>query len=355
MVQEFRNKFDIIFHKSLDIIVIVDGQSGRILDINRVVYEILGYDREALIGQPFAALCPARSELSPQEVLEQVHIHGAVIAAQEFVRADGAVCPMDVTVNIVPWDKDRAILVTLRDVTERWQAEMAQKKLIQELDAFAHTVAHDLKSLLTVIVGATQSLNYPTPLPNDRQAMVELIVRNGKKMVSVVDALLLLAEVRDTEVEIAPLDMAAIIAEVLERLSHLIDEKQAEIILPSRWPSALGYAPWIEEVWANYLSNALKYGGLPPRIELGGEIESDQQGRFWIRDNGPGLTPEEQQLLFTRFTRLARGRQGHGLGLSIVLGIVEKLGGQVGIESEVGQGSLFSFTLPLAAEPNSAP
>ncbi len=71
--------------------------------------------------------------------------------------------------------------------------------------------------------------------------------------------------------------------------------------------------------------------------------------RFWVRDNGPGLTPEAQSRLFTPFTRLDQVRaQGHGLGLSIVRRIVEKLGGQVGVESQLGQGSTFFFTLPAA-------
>ena len=72
--------------------------------------------------------------------------------------------------------------------------------------------------------------------------------------------------------------------------------------------------------------------------------------RFWVRDNGRGLVPQEQDQLFTQFTRLDRVRAtGHGLGLSIVLRIVEKLGGQVGVESESGSGSAFWFTLPAVA------
>jgi signal transduction histidine kinase len=72
--------------------------------------------------------------------------------------------------------------------------------------------------------------------------------------------------------------------------------------------------------------------------------------RFWVRDNGPGLSPEAQARLFTPFTRLDQARlQGYGLGLSIVRRIVEKLGGQVGVESQVGAGSTFWFTLPAAS------
>ncbi|MCL4294131.1 MAG: ATP-binding protein [Anaerolineae bacterium] len=117
--------------------------------------------------------------------------------------------------------------------------------------------------------------------------------------------------------------------------------------MPSIWPVALGYSPWIEEVWLNYLSNAITYGGQPPHLELGATERGDGLVSFWVRNNGPGLTPEEQAKLFTPFTRLNQVQtQGHGLGLSIARRIVEKLEGEVSVESKPGQGSVFSFTLP---------
>jgi signal transduction histidine kinase len=88
-------------------------------------------------------------------------------------------------------------------------------------------------------------------------------------MSNIVDELLLLAEVRKMDIELAPLDMAGIVDEAQTRLAHMIAERHAEIIAPAAWPPALGYAAWVEEVWVNYLSNALKYGGTPPRVELG--------------------------------------------------------------------------------------
>jgi signal transduction histidine kinase len=125
-------------------------------------------------------------------------------------------------------------------------------------------------------------------------------------------------------------------------------EAGAQVVAPDpdAWPPTLGYAPWVEEVWVNYLSNALKYGGEPPVIAVGATPDGDVV-RYWCRDNGPGLTAEEQTQLFTQFTRLHEVRaEGHGLGLSIVRRIVEKLGGEVGVENNEEMGSTFWFTLP---------
>ena len=239
----------------------------------------------------------------------------------------------------------------------------------EELDAYAHTVAHDLKAPLALIVGFAQVLDEDyTALPDEvMRRYLRRMAQGGRKMSNIIDELLLLTEMRKMEVKMRPLDMASIVAEAQQRLAHQIEASQAEIVLPETWPVVLGYGPWVEEVWANYLSNALKYGGQPPRVELGFDEPASQRidgptepvlsvaeglaevsmVRFWIRDNGPGLTPEEQARLFTPFTRLDQVRvKGHGLGLSIVGRIVEKLGGEVGVESEVGQGSTFTFTLP---------
>jgi len=144
-----------------------------------------------------------------------------------------------------------------------------------------------------------------------------------------------------------PLDMARIVAEAWQRLAEVAQDYKAEIGLPSAWPTALGYGPWVEEVWVNYFNNALKYGGRPPRLELGAAAQPDGQVRFWVHDNGPGLTEDEQSRLFIPFTQLHQVRAtGYGLGLSIVYRIVEKLGGQVGVESDGVNGTTFSFTLP---------
>jgi PAS domain S-box-containing protein len=237
------------------------------------------------------------------------------------------------------------LVETLRQLAVTLQARN------EELDAFAHTVAHDLKNPLVSVVGNAALLveDYAMLSDAERQRSLRSIVRSGHKMDNIINELLLLAGLRNMEAEIEPLDMPTIVAEAQQRLADMIAASQAEIILPVGWPVVLGYAPWVEEVWVNYLSNAIKYGGRPPRMELGAEAQPNGLMRLWVRDNGPGLQPADQARLFTPFTRLAQARaRGHGLGLSIVRRIVEKLGGHVGVESQAGCGSLFYFELPYA-------
>jgi signal transduction histidine kinase len=226
----------------------------------------------------------------------------------------------------------------------------------RDLDAFAHTVAHDLKTPLGIVVGYAELLvdGHISPSDEEGKQSLDAIVQNGLKMSGIIDEMLLLSEMRGEEVKTRPLDMASIVAEAQKRLGQAIAAHNAQVVLPAVWPVATGHAPWVEEVWVNYLSNAIRYGGRPPRLELGAEAQPNGMVRFWVRDNGAGISREEQAELFKPFARLAGTyTSGHGLGLSIVRRIVEKLGGQVGVESEEGKGSVFSFTLP--AWPNRQP
>jgi two-component system sensor histidine kinase/response regulator len=227
----------------------------------------------------------------------------------------------------------------------------------EDLDAYAHTVAHDLKNPLAQIVGFSETLEQGWAEISDDEShrYMQMMARNGRKMSRIIDELLLLASVHKMDIVTEPLNMESIVTEALHRLVDLIEEHRAEIILPKTWPTALGYGPWVEEVWINYVSNAIKYGGKPPRVELGALTPSGGSIKFYVCDNGPGLTAETQARLFKPFTRFNHVRaEGHGLGLSIARRIVEKLGGRIGVESKAGQGSVFTFTLPCESQAQAA-
>ena len=336
---------DAVIEGMTDGVIVLDRQS-RIVDINPTGEGMLEIGLDDVIGMPVEQALSAWSELVARyrDVRET---HEEIEIGQDASRRW-----LDLRLSPLYNRSGRwtGRLVVLRDITERKRVEQERERLINELDAFAHTVAHDLKNPLTAVIGSVHLLrDHHTALSGQaRQEYISMLQRGVTKMRDIVDSLLLLASVRKRpQVFIEPVDMGWVVHEVLERLGYMVQEYGAEIVLPDTWQAALGYGPWIEEVWANYISNALKYGGTPPRLELGSSLSSNGMVRFWIRDNGPGLTPEEQTRLFVPFTRLDQVvTAGHGLGLSIVQRIIERLEGQVGVESTVGVGSVFSFALP---------
>jgi len=186
--------------------------------------------------------------------------------------------------------------------------------------------------------------------PESMEHFLATILRNGRKMQDIIEGLLLLANVRQETIALSPLAMAPLLAEAKARLAPLIDQHHAEIAAPGHLPEAIGYLPWVEEVWVNLLSNAIKYGGRPPRVEVSGRVEANGMAVFFVQDNGRGLTPAEQEKLFVPFSRLPADSQmeGHGLGLSIVERIVTKLGGTIRVMSSPGEGSTFCFSLPTS-------
>lgn len=236
---------------------------------------------------------------------------------------------------------------TLQQANE--ELEIRIKERTAELDAFAQTAAHDLKAPLGNVTGYIDFLEeYFCDLTSEEILLVlEKIKASGQKGIKIVDELLLLAGIGKANVKIEPVDMATLLEQVLYDLDLIIKQYHAQITMPDTWPMPLGYAPWLEVVWMNYITNGLKYGGSPPTLELGYTFVPHKFIRFWIKDNGAGLSKENQQDIFTEFTRLDEsGVQGHGLGLATVRRIIEKLNGDVGVESAPGQGSTFYFTLP---------
>jgi signal transduction histidine kinase len=202
-----------------------------------------------------------------------------------------------------------------------------QAELIQELDAFAHTVAHDLKGPLTGIMGFADLLRtqFDSLGREKRKRFLDQVVGSGKRMDRIIQELLLLAGVRRQQVEVRRVDMAAVVSGALNRLDYMVRDSKAVITVPDTWPATSGHAPWVEEFWANYISNAVTYGGHPPRVELGAEVQQNGTARFWVRDNGPGLSDKAQARLFKPHTRLETVKtQGHGLGLSIVQRIARR-------------------------------
>lgn len=344
---------DLVFKGVTSGVIVIDLKA-QIIDLNPAAETILNQDKNKLVGKNILDTFPEY-----KSVIEQ--FSGVWDAKTEI---SFGVEQRIFELQIMPLTNRSGKgvagrIILLYDITERKKALAERDSLIRELDAYAHTVAHDLKTPLAIIQGYSGLImrkNGET-LPDSTKEYLHTIDKTTQKMGEIIDSLLLLASIQSVDdLEISPIDMAEIAHNAWSRVSRnettkLVNFTMAETI----WPTAVGYAPWVEQVWVNYMSNAIKYGGSPPQVEIGFDLPNDHfngtrpSARFWVKDNGNGLSEEEAAQLFQKFVRLAQHETvgGHGLGLSIVQRIIDRLGGQVGVESQEAKGSIFYFTLPL--------
>jgi signal transduction histidine kinase len=350
---------------SASVLVIEDDSAIRatlvdILELNghKVTYAINGLDGVALAqrGRPDVILTDiSMPGLDGFELIRILHADELtrqipIIIISASVEPERMRRGMDLGAEdfiVKPFTEDQV----LRSI----YARLEKKALLDELDAFSHTVAHDLKNPIAVLSMRTELLQSMWESGDDGKLLQQVIElrKDAARLNNIVDELLVLAGVGRQTVRLEPVEMEAVVQEALGRVENMVQKTKAQIERSSAWPSALGHAPWIAEVWANYISNAMKYGGNPPSIRLGADAVPERKSvRFWVQDNGPGLTTEQQAQLFRQFSRVSETRaSGHGLGLSIVRRITEKLGGGAGVDSQLGVGSRFWFELPAGPSP----
>ncbi|WP_423130460.1 sensor histidine kinase [Gaoshiqia sp. Z1-71] len=346
-----------------DAVLLIDHQQ-RIADVNESMLNLLNTEHKNLIGRKITEVLPHREEEISRVVLSPKPIRAEIITEKtpEKRHLDMRMTPLFDHNDLLSGQ-----LFVLRDITQRIRNEEKillsnqqlkkeieeNARLIADLNAYAHTVAHDLKDSIGAVIPLTELIEAEirNKQYNNALEVTKVICASAEKTLYVINELLTMSTIRQQDVQLVPVAMEQVISECEKRLQASIRQHQAVILKPEKWPSVNSHPGWLEEVWINYMSNAMKYGGTPPVVELGFDsLDDDSRIKFWIKDNGEGIVPEDQEKLFTRFVRLETTRaQGNGLGLPIVRRIVEKLGGEVGVSSQAipGEGCRFYFILSV--------
>jgi|GEM_PF-2968254 len=346
----FPNGAVVIFNNDLRYLL-VDGEGLAEVGLSkdnmegRTIYEVFPPEVCAAIEPDY------RGALAGKSTTSEVDFKNRTYRTYTLPVTNGEgkiVAGMVMTQNITDLKTAESQLRTLNNALEEKVSERTRELqvLIQSLESFSHTVAHDLKNPVNNIKALCGILQQREHLPKEQvNKFFKAIQDSADKMTHIINDLLLLAKTNDTDIERCQVDMQSIVEQAQKRLYALTKQHQPSIKVVTELPEAYAHPGWIEEVWANYLSNAIKYGGNPARIEIGATIK-EKELEYWVQDFGEGISPKAQQKLFTPFERLHQTPNGHGLGLSIVQRIIQKLGGRTGVESTMGEGSRFYFTLP---------
>jgi len=222
----------------------------------------------------------------------------------------------------------------------------------KQLEAFVYSIAHDLRAPLRSMQGFSALLaeDAGTNLSETGRDFARRVDKSAQFMDALLSDLLAFSRISQQHVQLTSVNLDAAVESVLSRLEKDIQEKNARVDRAGLLVSVLGHEPTLAQVLFNLASNALKFvvPGISPLVRFRAE-ERAEFVRVWVEDNGPGIAPEHQNQIFRLFTRLDGDKfPGTGLGLTIVQKGVERMGGRVGVESTLGQGSRFWFELRKA-------
>ncbi len=225
----------------------------------------------------------------------------------------------------------------------------------KELDDFTYVVSHDLKEPLISIEGFSRILqmDYQEVIQQEGKEYLESIVGATTRMKGLIDDLLMLSRVSRPSESFRPVPIKEIVEDIKTDMEFTIRQKGVKIIVDADLPDVVGNATQITMVFRNLIGNAIKFNNAPnPEVEIGFRNAENNSYLFFIRDNGIGIDPDFHEKIFVIFQRLHRREdyEGSGAGLAIVKKIIEIHKGTIWVESRIGEGSTFFFTIPKIAE-----
>ena len=368
--EDFTNR---IIDTAPDAIMVIDA-AGRIVRANRFAELTFGYGEDEMLGKPVEVLMPERFRDShvalrlaysaaPDQRPMSPALAGRLVVGR---RRNGSEFAVEAGLGPVEMHHQPHVIVVLRDVTERQEAQAALERInteleervehrtgelkqaSQEMATFSYTVAHDLRAPLRSIEGyASMLVEDGAAGEPERRMMLERIVASAKRMALQIDGLLALSRLSRAELHLRPVDLSALARGVVAELRQLEPERSVEVSI-AEGISAVADPTLMFNVLQNLLGNAWKYTAKTGRPSIAfGAREQGGVTEYYVADNGAGFEMQYATRLFEVFQRMHRQEEfpGVGIGLATVRRIVERHGGTIRAEADVGQGATFTFTL----------
>ncbi len=364
-------KFRAVMDSAPDAMVITDAK-GRVQMANLQAEKLFGYTRPEFVDRDLATMLVGRAipgeepvkdgpsdRMAEDQAFRDLRSVGAKF---DGVRKDGGSFPLDLSRSPLEVGDEHLVITTLRDRTDRENAEEAMRKFSldlarsnAELERFAYVASHDLQEPLRMVSSYTQLLSkrYKGKLDSNADEFINYAVDGASRMQKLINDLLALSRVGTQAKPSEPVDTAVTLARVLSDMQTTIETAHAVIIKPDHLPTVMADGTQVHQLFQNLIGNALKFKGeATPRVEI--TVEPVEDGTFWqfsFRDNGIGIEPQYFERIFIIFQRLhsKESYPGTGIGLAICKKIVERHGGKLWVDSKVGAGTTFFFTLPAVA------
>jgi two-component system sensor kinase FixL len=369
-----------ILAAAVDAIITID-ERGHIESMNPASEKLFGYTADEMTGRNVNVLMPAPYTSEHDGYLRNYLTTGErkiIGIGREVVglRKDGTTFPMDLAVSEVQLEGRRLFTGIVRDITARKRGEEQLRVVASELsvrnadllrsnmelDAFAYIASHDLKEPLRGIHNYATFLveDYTDLLDDDGKEKLATLTKLTQRLDGLLDSLLEFSRLGRVDFALAQTDLNEVVAEVIDSMRITLEAQQVDIRIPARLPRVRGDRVMLGEVYRNLITNAAKYNARPEKwIEIGWlqDVRPPRQagtpGRrypsvLYVKDNGLGIPEKHFEVIFRIFKRLHEREAfggGTGVGLMIVKKVIERHGGEIWLESEMGQGTTFFFTL----------
>ncbi|MHC4913680.1 MAG: sensor histidine kinase, partial [Planctomycetota bacterium] len=354
----FRNLVD----RSNDCIFVIGPKWGRFLDANGRACDSLGYAREELLCMTVKDVDERiPDDSSWAKHVEEVRSKGYIVLEGMHKRKDQGRFPVETNFNFISLGKEDYIIAVTRDITERKQAEENQARLIQELKStnqrvesinqelkdFAYVVSHDLKAPLRGIKTLADwlSTDFADKLDENGKEQMNLLLARVERMHNLIEGVLQYSRVGRVKEEEVQVDLNELIPDVIDMVAA---PENITITVENELPVLDCVKTAIGQVFQNLLGNAVKYIDKPKGQIKVGCVEENDFWKFSVTDNGPGIEEKHFERIFRIFQTLSPRDEleSTGIGLSVVKKIVELHGGEIWVESKMGEGTTFFFTLP---------
>ncbi len=344
-----------LLEASLDPLVTI-SEEGKITDVNKTTEEVTGCSREELIGSDFSNYFtePEEAKAGYQKVFTEGLVKDYPLAIRH---KSGRITDVLYNASIYrnPQGEIQGVFAAARDITQRKAMEneikQTMKKLQQsnaELEQFAYVASHDLQEPLRMVASYVQLLErrYKGKLDPEADEFIAYAVDGANRMRGLIDDLLTYSRVSRLGKPFEPTNLESTLDTVLKNLKVTIDENGA-VVTHDKLPMVMADGGQLVQLLQNLIGNAIKFHGKdPPHVHISAKDKGSEYV-FSVRDNGIGIAPEYFDRLFKIFQRLHTREEypGSGIGLAVCKRIVERHGGRIWIESEVGKGSTIHFTL----------
>jgi len=341
-LQAAHQSFQDLFEDSIDPIFITDWE-GKIVEVNRQAVQASGTPKERLQNLNIRDLHQVAEEDTGKH-LTRVSLDQTLSYESELSTNSEVNMPVQVNVRQIVLDEIEYLQWIMRDITERKRLDTLRDDLIS-------MIYHDLRSPLANVIYSMDVLQ--SMLPDDDptyKSLIDVAVRSTERIQRLTSSLLDLKKLEAGQpiINRTETNLREVFNYAVDAIYPIAESKQQSIRteLPEGTPNVFMDSDMIRRVIINIMENAVKYTPMDGSIVLGAkQIPNGVQ--IWVQDNGPGIPAEKAEKVFDKFARLHSGGKGLGLGLAFCRLAVEGHGGNIWVESDVGQGSMFTFTLPI--------